>query len=329
MNLPAPEPPGIKFVELPFTPMQHDNAAFGLSENDQNRSQMLDRLTELAPDLLVIGEAPLSGMFLETAMCTAELDLPTVIFDNAYGDFLAEQMWYGQNGLADAMVLTGPTSFHWSDAPKCVRQVPPFVDDVPNAANDLLDDLEISDEPLVTIFAYDVKVERVALDVAASLDADGPTLLFLSRNPETLRARLGELRPRVRTRVIAPPADPVLFDLLRRSKLAIVKHGFMQITEAVSLGTPVLSIRHNGPEWMEYTPEFFHQFAAVTSGSDLSEVLSEVERLLALPPDEVAKVHSGPFRAAEQAAAFLEQRIRRDVAARRRSVKLAASHSAG
>ncbi|MBD2896927.1 hypothetical protein amrb99_58790 [Actinomadura sp. RB99] len=307
MKVRAPEPPGITFVELPWTPAQDKNACFGLAEDGQNRAPMLDRLAELAPDLLVIGEAPLSGMFLETAMCAAELDLPTIIFDNAYGDFLAEQMWYGQNGIADAMVLTGPTSFHWNDAPECVRQVPPFVDDVPNAADDLLGDMGIRAAPLVTIFAYDAKVERVALDVAASLDADDPTLLFLSRDPEALRARLGEIQPRVRTHVIAPPADPVLFDLLRRSKLAIVKHGFMQITEAVSLGTPVLSIRHNGPEWMEYTPEFFRQFAAVTSGNDLAETLSEIERLLALPPDEVAKVHSGPFHAAEQAAAFLER----------------------
>ncbi|TDC50230.1 hypothetical protein E1281_22355 [Actinomadura sp. KC345] len=307
MKLPAEEPPGITFVELPFTPPRDKNECFGLAEEGSNRLRMLDRLTELAPDLLVIGEAPLSGMFLETAMCTAELDLPTVIFDNAYGDFLAEQMWYGQNGFADAMVLTGPTSFHWSDAPRCVRQVAPFVDDVPDAAEDLLDDLGIHAEPLVTIFAYDTKVERVALDVAASLDADAPTLLFLSRDPEKLRARLDDLRPHVQTHVIAPPADPVLFDLLRRSQLAIVKHGFMQITEAVSLGTPVLSIRHNGAEWMAYTPDFFHQFVAVTPGDDLNKTLAEIGRLLALPPEEVAKVHSGPFQAAEQVAAFLEE----------------------
>jgi hypothetical protein len=314
----------ITVVDLPYIDVTGEGE-MGLDETGHKRQVLLEQLPVIGPDLVVLGESPLSGTLLEVALCTAELGIPVGILDNAYSPVMVTYMCKNNGGIADGLVLTGPSSFHNRRIPAHIGhlppfiQVPPFVENVPGAARGLVTDLLGSaGDRLITVFAYDPKVEQVALDVASNLEGSGSSMLFLSRHPDSLRKRLANLDSDIAVQAIPPPSDPVLFDLLRMSRIAIVKYGFMQVTEAISLGTPVLAVYYDSPHWLKYTPIRNRPFIRVTSGNSMEETIAAVEQLMDIDGRELVDVHTGGFDAADEAARFLEQlpgRGRRDTLA--------------
>ncbi|MGH6744604.1 hypothetical protein, partial [Novosphingobium sp.] len=95
---------------------------------------------------------------------------------------------------------------------------------------------------------------------------------------------------------------------LRTSQLAIVKYGFMQVTEALSLRTPVLAVYHDGPRWLRHTPRFCHNFVYVASDADTGpQIAAAAHKLMDTDKEEMKPIHTTVFAAAQEAARFLEK----------------------
>ena len=259
----------LTFVDIPFSV-----AAFEAAE--ENRQRFLRHLAQIAPDILVIGEAPLAGSMLEAALCGVELGIPVAILDNAYNPYFVDNFCRTIGPLADAVILTGPSSFHSPTPPSYLCQVP----------------------------------ERLGVSLAGELAGPEVGLLFCARDPQRCREQLDGLPDGVRdrVRVIAQPEDAELFGLLELSRLAVVKYGFMQVSECLTLQTPVLVVYHEGPTWLEALPDHCQPFLWVTDTTEASaDTVAAARHLLGLSPTAMAPIHTGGLQAAAEAASFLER----------------------
>ncbi|MGH8883715.1 MAG: hypothetical protein ACRDYX_00775 [Egibacteraceae bacterium] len=281
----------------------------GLDETGRTRNAILEQFGAVQPDLVVLGGTPLSGMFLEAALCTAELGFPLAILENAYSPLIVWGFCVENGPIADGLVLNGPSSFHSPRPPAHLCQVPPFIDlgsETERGAASRT--LGLGGDRLITVLAYDTKVEKIALDLAIRFKGSGCEMVLVSRRPEPLQRRLTTLDSDITTKAIAPPSEPVLFNLLRRSRLAIIKYGFAQLTEALALRTPVLAVYYGGPRWLGHTPRSCHKFVHVTSDDDTGpQVATAARKLMDTDPEEMAQIHTGGFAAAEETARFLEK----------------------
>ena len=294
----------LTFVDIPFVVASFD-------EVRENRRHFLETMKEISPDVVVIGEAPLAGSMLESTLCAFELRVPIVFLDNAYNPLFVENFSSMFGPMADGIVLTGPSSHHMLEPPAHLCQVPPFIrSDLRSARRILRDELGLRGDRLVTVLAYDEKVERLALSLARELRDTETEFLFCARDPDGCAGRLASLPQRLRRRVrVTPqPADSVLFGFLQVSRLAIVKYGFMQVSECLAIRTPVVAVFHEGPKWLDALPEVSRRLAFVTDNSEADAAVVEAAReLLATAPRELAAIHDGSFDATVRAALFLEQ----------------------
>ncbi|MGH8883710.1 MAG: hypothetical protein ACRDYX_00750 [Egibacteraceae bacterium] len=287
------------------------NQEMELDQAGHNRNTFLEQFAAVRPDLVVLGGAPWSGMFLEAALCAAELRIPLAVLDNAYGPSLISQICIGIGPMIDGLALTGPSSFHLPQPPAHLLQVSPFVELGPESERvAAMKALGLTGDRLITVFgAYDSKVVTVALGLATQLKGSSCEMVFLSpRQPEVLKQRLATLDTDVKVKVIPSPSESMKFDLLHTSRLAIIKYGFKQMTEAMSLRTPVLVVYHDGPHWLQYTPIDCHKFIYVTTDADTGpEVAAAARKLMDTDKEEMAPIHAGGFAAAEETARFLEK----------------------
>jgi len=290
------------FIDIPFEVAAFEDAARG-------RRRFLQEITAIDPDIIVVGEAPLSGAMLETALCGVELGIPVAILDNAYNPAMVEAFLQQVGTIADGCVLTGPSSHHLPDSPPHVRQVPPLVDADPHAARALVEDLGLQPDRLVTVLGYDAKVQQVGLALARSLIDVGAQMVFVSRDSDPRKAVLERVGGdgEVAARGIGIQEEHVLFGLLALSRLAIVKYGFMQVTECLSLHTPVVAVYHEGPTWLDFLPEVGRRFAYVTRRADADQTtVATAIRFFQQPSSQMQEVHDGRWDAKAQAADFLE-----------------------
>jgi hypothetical protein len=294
----------LTFVDIPFVVASFD-------EVEENRRHFLGTMKEISPDIVVIGEAPLAGSMLESTLCAFELRVPLVFLDNAYNPLFVENFLRMFGPMADGIVLTGPSSHHMLEPPAHLCQVPPFVrSDLRSARRILRTELGLRGDRLVTVLAYDQKVERLAFSLARELKDVDTEFLFCARDPDGCAERLASLPQRLRRRIrVTPqPADSVLFGFLEVSRLAIVKYGFMQVSECLAMRTPVVAVFHEGPKWLDALPEVSRRLAFVTDKSEADAVVVEAAlKLLRASPDELAATHDGRFDAVPRAALFLEQ----------------------
>ncbi|WP_431567291.1 hypothetical protein, partial [Novosphingobium sp.] len=298
-----------RITTMDFASFDAGHGQMRLDETGRNRSAILERFAAVRPDLVVLGERPLSGMFLEVALCTAELGIPLAILDNTYASHLVGGFSVDDNPIADGLILTGPSSFHMPRPPAHLCQVPPFVElGLESEHEAAIRRLGLTGDKLITVFAYDTKVEKVALDLATQLQGSDCEMVLVSRRPESLQRRLAMLDSDITTKSIPPPSEPVLFDLLRTSQLAIVKYGFMQVTEALSLRTPVLAVYHDGPHWLPLAPFCCRKFVYVASDADTGpQIAAAARKLMDTDKEEMAPIHTTGFAAAQETARFLEK----------------------
>jgi len=294
----------LRFVDFPFSV-----AAFGAAE--EMRRVFLREIARLQPDLVVIGEAPLAGALLESTLCAVELNIPVAFLDNAYNALSSENFCKVHGPMADGIVLAGPSSCHAADSPSYLCQVPPYIDSAPELARTMLTEtLGLEGDRLLTVLGYDSKVEKLGISLLERLDATDFEVLFLARDPGQCEDRLSRLPPakRPRARVIAQPSDPILFGLVELSRLAVVKYGYMQVSECLALRTPVIVVYHEGPQWLKHLPEVCRRFVHVTSSAQ-ADVATEAafRRLWDLPAVHLADIHTGPLQATAMAAKFLER----------------------
>jgi hypothetical protein len=292
----------LRFVDIPFAVAAHERAA-------ENRRLFLDALRRLAPDVIVVGEAPLAGALLEATLCGVEAGVPVVFLDNAYNPLFGEHFRREAGAMADGVVLMGPSSHHAPQAPPHVCATPPFIDADAQGAARILARLGLGPRPLVTVLAYDRKVETLGASLVDTLDRAGADVLFCARDEDACRRRLdARAGAAARARVLAAPAEELLLGLLELSALAVVKYGFMQVAECLTLRTPALAAFHEGPTWLDYLPETSRRFVHGTSEAEAGAATRDAaRRLLALGGEAMAAVHAGERRGVLPAADFLER----------------------
>jgi hypothetical protein len=260
-------------------------------------------------DAVIVGEAPLAGGLLDSTVSAVEARIPVVILDNAYSPLLVDWFTSNHGPVCDGLLLTGPSSFHSTNAPAHVCQVPPFVSYEPGAADELLRSFALGDQHIVTVLGYEVKAELLALSLMAKLPEPLPAFVFLTCDADTCRARIGQLEPSRarRAHVASPPAETTLFDLMARSQLTIGKCGFMQVTESLSLHTPFIGVFYRGCFKVHVVPECGARYVHATTVCDAdADTMAAAQRFLNVSKSELKEVHDGSFQAARRAADFIE-----------------------
>jgi hypothetical protein len=293
----------LHFVEFPFLPAIGEGAR-------HNRLSFLRELRALSPDAVLISDAPMAGTLLETTLCAVELEIPTVCLDNAYEASLVDAFCWRHGSLFDGMILSGPSALHGPSSYPALIQVPPFIEPaLPEAQAFVRDTLGLTGQRLIVVLAYDQKVQRLGLSLLERLDRPEVEVLFVGPADEALNARLAEMPAALssRARVIATPEDGLLFGLFQLARCAVTKCGYMQVTECLSLHTPVVGVYYPGYYSFEHLPRALRQFthAAIQPEADES-TLAAARRFLEMDPDELNAVHTGRWGAAASAASFVE-----------------------
>jgi len=263
----------------------------------------------IAPQLVVIGEAPLAGTLLDSTLCAAGMEIPVVVLDNAYSPSLAQAFVESHGPMLDGLILTGPRSFQMPDPPQHCCAAPPFIQGSGCEADALLRELGLGSRRLITVLGYERKAEDLAAALLAARPDEDCAAIFLTPEPGEASRRCACLPERVRTRIhfLRPPEEGVLFSLLARSTLAIGKCGFMQVSECFALGTPFIGIYYRGCFSVELLPPRARTFIHSTPGQEADPTtLDAFDRFLRTAPEEIRSLHEGGFDGLRQAADFLE-----------------------
>ena len=277
---------------------------------ESDRELFLRGIAEISPDVVVVGEAPLAGTLLESTLCAVELGIPVVMLDNAYRP-QAEALFCSVFGpMMDGMILTGPSSFHQAYPPAYLCQVPPYIEAAPQEAQLFLTrELGLNGDRLITIMAYDSNVERLGITLLAQLGDFVFEALFLTRDVDGCQKRLRALPLpiRERTQVSGLQPERILFGLLLLSRLAVGKCAFMQVTECLSLRTPIIGLYFQGHFSLSLIPFRCRSFAHSTSHHEAdAATVAAARRFLNLTKDKIGVTHNGEFGATARAAGFLE-----------------------
>ena len=294
------------FVEWPVEEDTPNDAA-------ASRRLALERLGDIRPDVIVIGEAPLAGALLAFTLYAAELGIPAVCLDNVYGPELANLFCDIHGPIFDGIVLTGPSSFYTAEPPPFLLQVPPYIEPSAEAARQLLRaELGLRADRVITVLAYDRNVEALGASIFAQLAAEDAELeaVFISHRIEECQQRLDTLPANARQRasVVKPLPDPLHFGVLQQSRLTVGKCAFMQVTECLSLHTPIIGFYFEGDFSLRYIPDVCRRFAFASSQAEADqETLDVARRFLSMAPAEMASVHDGALEATKSAAAFIER----------------------
>lgn len=263
----------------------------------------------LAPQLVVVGEAPLAGTLLDSTLCAAGMGIPVVVLDNAYSPSLAEAFEESHGPMLDGLILTGPRSFQMPDPPEHYCAAPPFILGSGCEANALLQELGVEAQKLITVLGYERKAETLAAALLAARPDEDCAAIFLTPEPLEAARRLEWLPERIRARVrfLKPPDEAVLFSLMARSSLAIGKCGFMQVSESFALGTPFIGIYYRGCFSVELLQPRARAFIHSTPSQEADPpTIDAFERFLRLEPEEIRGLHEGGFDGLRQAGDFLE-----------------------
>jgi hypothetical protein len=293
----------MEFLDWPWERPIHEGA-------EHNRQQTLDVLRRAAPHLVLIGEAPLAGPLLEVTLAAAELGLPLVCLDNAYNPDAAEGFCRRHGSIYDGIVLTGPSSFHTRRPPAFLLQVPPYIESSPEEARAFVASLGLGGRRLMTVLAYDVSVEALGASIVAKLGLDDVGAVFITNRPDTCRQRLELLPPAVqaRVRVVEPLDDRRHFGVLQESRLAVGKCAFMQVSECLSLRTPIIGFYFHGDFHLDYIPAKSRPFTHMTADPAADdETIDRARHFLRMWPWKMRRVHDGRLGATDRTVAFLEQ----------------------
>ncbi len=264
---------------------------------------------QLHPDMVVAGEVPLAGTILESAVCAAGLGIPVVVLDNAYSPDMAELFVSTHGAMADGVVLTGPSSFQMRGAPSYYCAAPPFVNEASRECDSLLGQLGLTGTRLITVLAYERKAELLATALLGQAKVQPCEAIFLAANPRETEERLAglPLEARNRVRVLRPPDEGVFFALLHRSSLVVGKCGFMQVSEALALGTPFIGIEYRGCFPVSSLPSGAQKFVHATTSVEADRVTTRVAaRFLKTSAEKLKSLHDGRFGGIPLVADFLE-----------------------
>ena len=296
----------LRFIEIP------PRVAFHASSRVQRR-WLRETVREFGADVVVIGEAPMGGVLLDAAVVAGQLSIPSVILDNAYSPFLAEKFVLDHGPAADGIALMGPSSFQMQDPPNFYCAVAPLISLGADAAA-TLDEQWPRARRVVTVLGYEQKAEQLAIALLRAMPWLSCHLLLITPDAAAAQARLALLPAAIRKKihVMAMPAESVLFEAIRRSKLVIGKAGFMQMCESICLETPFLGIYYYGCYTVWQLPWRALRFVGQTSGTAATFfVAMRFLRLLHTPKSSMRAVHRGGFNGLAIVCDFLESMVGR------------------
>jgi hypothetical protein len=272
----------------------------------------------LKPDLVVAGEAPLGGIILEPVLWAASTGVRVAILDNAYGPEFARRFVDAHGPIADAVLLSGPSSFQMVEPPSFYCGVPPYLEGDQTEAQKLLGNASAS--TLIAVLGYDQKAEQLAAGLFVGLASHPdfrdrpPRAVFFSPDPQSCKERLakqGLESPSIM--VLPPPGENLLFGTLGMADLVVGKCGFMQITECLSVGTPFIGVHYRGCCPMFLIPENARPFVHAVYANDAGQTgpddldIEVAARLLQVPRAQIARLHNGRFGARKMVSEFLEK----------------------
>lgn len=292
----------MRFVEIPFLPADNDGTK-------GNRATYLAWLLKEQPDIVIIGEAPMAGTLLETTLVAVEAGIPVVLLDNAYHPGFVDTFCRKHGPAFDAIILSGPSALQGAADYQNLVQVPPFIEASVPQAEALLEEKGLGGNPLLLFLAYDRKVEGLGFSLLEKLERPIVDALFITTDPDGLWARFGrQVHPEAgRVAVISPPGDEVLFGLLQLARCAVTKCAFMQVTESLTLHTPVIGFYYEGDFSLNIFPHSMRQLSHMTSNEDADEeTVCLTQRFLELDEASFKAVHDGGLGAAARAADYLE-----------------------
>jgi hypothetical protein len=292
----------MQFVDFTFQPARYEGA-------QANRQEFLKQLSTIQPDVVIIGEAPMAGTLLETTLCAVEAKIPVVLLDNAYHPRFVDSFCRNHGSMFDGIILSGTSALHGPTDYRYLAQVPPFIEASDTEARSFLQKLNLNDEQLMLVLAYDQKVEQLGISLLRKINEPELTTLFVASHVQELQKRLAELPSPIteRTHVILPPNDQVLFGLLKIARCAITKCAFMQVTESMSLHTPVIGFYYEGDFSFDLLPKVMQSFSHTTSDASAdSKTVAAARRFLHMDPHLLQVVHNGELEAASKTAAYLE-----------------------
>jgi hypothetical protein len=209
-------------------------------------TQELRRLyKKLKPDVLVLGECPLSGLLQKASLIAHEQGIPQVCIDDYLGPAQPDQ-YQRDAPWVDQWFLTGlPLETSWGRISDHVVVAPPLL---PAAGAK-----EDNDNPVdVLILGYDPRIARLGLQVLARLPAGTTARLIHAGLPAEQQKKLQQLTRNHTVQWVSLPDEIRLRSLLRSARLVVCKSGFQQIVEALAVGTPVLACEARGA-----VPELF------------------------------------------------------------------------
>jgi UDP-N-acetylglucosamine:LPS N-acetylglucosamine transferase len=293
----------IRFIDFPF------ELQFSPSARLRRRFYRM-AFRKLRLDMVVVGEAPLTGPLLEAAHCAVGLGIRVIVLDNAYNPGLSQDFVDCHGPMLDGIVLTGPSSFHSVHTPSYYCSVPPYIEGSEEEAATRIEQLQLGNKRLVTVLGYEQKAEQLAFALWPRLKEDGCGMIVLTRNPEQCRERVQSKPPSLveSLRILPPPNENLLFGLLKLSNLVIGKCGFMQVTESLAVRTPFLAIQYRGCFPVEYLPPEVARFVHATNTvvPDLRTIKAAI-RFVHTSPQELNHIHNGEFGARSRVVDFLER----------------------
>jgi hypothetical protein len=293
----------MSFFDVPAKPTLGEGAAY-------NRAQTLDAFRRARPDIIVVGEAPLAGPLLESTLAAVEMGVPVVCLDNAYGPSSVADFHRHHGAMFDAIVLSGPSSFHMKEPPPTLCQLPLYIDASADAAAAVIDGLGCGTRRVMTILAYDRNVETLGISVATKLDDPNLAAVFLTSRRDACEARIADVAASTRTSMYVrePLDDRALFGLLQASRLVVGKCAFMQLSECLTLRTPFIGFYFPGDFHRDLIPAECHPFTHMTPDASCDAATLDAARaFLAMTPDDMWAVHDGRLGAAAATVEFLEQ----------------------
>jgi hypothetical protein len=191
------------------------------------------------PTIVIMGEGPIPAM--EVFYYGARMvPRPFVVLDQYYNDWLIPM----KEGV-DLALLYGLRSFWEGElhlTPPYVM-VPPFIEAV-TPKRELPVPAALHSLPWITLIAYETNILKVGIDLLASLSPVHAGIITVSRDPEEALRLLSKAGVEMQ-KVFALPfqSDANVSGLMGASRVTLVSNGFLQIMEALAMGSPVIALR--------------------------------------------------------------------------------------
>lgn len=190
------------------------------------------------PAIVVMGESPIEPMklYFEAAKL---LQSPLVLLDQFYSPSLLPPtrgvdliLLYCLAGFWDRELLLPPP----------YEVTPPFIEAVIPRA-DLPVHSGLLERPWITLVAYDDYVCAKGIELLASVESDAPAMIAISRDPDQcLKIACSAGLPMKRFVALPLQDDDTVFGFFAGSAVVLVSNGFLQIMEALAMGSPVIAL---------------------------------------------------------------------------------------